>query len=82
MKKMFYYAFEFSQDLSDWQGEAAENEQDNMFNCASRFQANFVCKDKETGPVKTCISLAASKGEVEKKEEDTTKEEPEQDEEE
>lgn len=82
MKKMFYYAFEFSQDLSDWQGEAAENEQDNMFNGASRFQANFVCKDKETGPVKTCISLAASKGEVEKKEEDTTKEEPEQDEEE
>merc|ERR1711981_766707 len=61
MKKMFYYAFEFSQDISGWKGEAAENEQDNMFNGASRFQANFVCKDKETGPVKTCISLAAKK---------------------
>ena len=61
MKKMFYYAFEFSQDISGWKGEAAENEQDNMFNGASRFQANFVCKDKETGPVKTCISLDAKK---------------------
>jgi len=81
MKKMFYYAFEFSQDLSGWKGEAAESEQDNMFNGASRFQANFVCKDKETGPVKTCISLAASKGEVGKKEEEP-KEEVEKEEEE
>jgi len=66
MKKMFYYAFEFSQDLSGWTGGAAMSKQENMFNGASRFQANYVCKDKETGPPSTCISLAAKTGKKEK----------------
>ena len=54
MKKMFYYAFEFSQDLSDWQGESeAENEQDNMFNGASRFQSKLCLQRQRDQPVKT-----------------------------
>ena len=62
MKKMFYYAFGVF--LKIYLVGKAKLQRTNKTTCLtvhSRFQANFVCKDKETGPVKTCISLDAKK---------------------